>query len=48
MCNCGGQPQPGSASFEVRLPNGEVRIVETETDAKMAIRIAGGGTYSKK
>ena len=49
MCNCGNQNrEPNSSGYIVRLPNGEVRQVETETDAKIAITMAGGGTYSKK
>lgn len=49
MCNCGNQGQQnGNSGYEVRLPNGEVRYVETEADAKIAVRIAGGGTYSKR
>lgn len=50
MCNCNKTPQQmaNGSSFEVKLPNGEIRIVETEHDAKIAITMAGGGTYSRR
>jgi len=50
MCNCGktAEQTANGSSFEVRLPNGEIRIVETEHDAKIAITMAGGGTYSRR
>ena len=50
-CACGGgTSQPGSsvpeAKFEVRLPNGRTEIVTGEHAAKVAVTMAGGGTYS--
>jgi len=48
-CNGGGQPQDGAApepKFEVRLPNGRTEIVTGEHAAKVAVTMAGGGTYS--
>lgn len=48
-CNCGGGSQASQATgqYEVVLPNGERRIVESEHAARVAITIAGGGTYSQ-
>jgi hypothetical protein len=39
---------PGKAEreYEVRLPNGRVEIVTGEHAAKVAVTMAGGGTYS--
>ena len=48
MCGCNGAKTDGGSGYEVRLPNGEVRIVETEQDARIAITMAGGGEYRKK
>lgn len=48
-CNGGGTSQPGSSvepKFEVRLPNGRIEIVTGEHNAKVAVTMAGGGTYS--
>jgi hypothetical protein len=49
-CACGGgTSQPGSSpepQFEVRLPNGRTEIVTGEHAAKVAVTMAGGGTYS--
>lgn len=48
-CGCNGASQNASnGGYEVRLPNGEVRIVETEHDARIAITMAGGGEYKKR
>lgn len=49
-CNCGGGQKQDQApgQYEVRLPNGEVRVVESEHAARVAITIAGGGTYSRR
>lgn len=47
-CNSGNTTGQREAGFEVHLPNGEIRRVETEHDAQMAIRMAGGGTYNKR
>jgi hypothetical protein len=50
MCGCNGGQTPGQpqTGWEVHLPNGEIRRVETEHDAQMATRMAGGGTYNKR
>lgn len=50
-CACGGgTSQPGSSApeprFEVKLPNGRTEIVTGEHAAKVAVTMAGGGTYS--
>lgn len=47
-CNGGNEKKKSDGQFEVKLPNGEVRIVESEHAAKVAITIAGGGTYSAR
>ena len=39
----GSKPEP---QFEVRLPNGRTEIVTGEHAAKVAVTMAGGGTYS--
>lgn len=47
-CNCGGgAPQPVAVPYEVRLPDGSRKIVNSEHEAKVAVTMAGGGTYSK-
>ena len=49
-CACGGgDSQAVSAEepkFEVRLPDGSTKIVSGEHAAKVAVTMAGGGTYS--
>lgn len=50
-CSCGGgSSDPGTVAaepkFEVRLPNGRTEIVTGEHAAKVAVTMAGGGTYS--
>jgi hypothetical protein len=49
-CGCGGgnSEKKSDGQWEVKLPNGEVRIVESEHAAKVATTIAGGGTYSRR
>jgi hypothetical protein len=48
-CNCGGtKEQKSDGQYEVHLPNGEVRVLSSEHEAKVAITIAGGGTYSRR
>jgi len=48
-CGCNGNKEKVSdGQYEVRLPNGEVRVVESEHAAKVAVTIAGGGTYSRR
>jgi|KBSSwiStaDraftv2_1062776.scaffolds.fasta_scaffold01296_5 hypothetical protein len=47
MCGCSQGSTPASEpSFEVRLPNGETKVVQGEHAAKVEITVAGGGTYS--
>lgn len=51
-CACGGSSsEPGKPAeqermYEVRLPNGRTEIVQGEHAAKVAVTMAGGGTYS--
>lgn len=49
-CNGGGGSSDGQAKaepkFEVRLPNGRTEVVTGEHAAKVAVTMAGGGTYS--
>lgn len=47
-CACGGTPTGVTTQFEVRLPNGQVKIVDSETQAKIEITAAGGGSYTRK
>lgn len=49
-CACGGgttnQAGPKvEPQFEVRLPNGRTEVVSGEHAAKVAVTMAGGGTY---
>lgn len=44
-CNQGTAPAP-EPNYEVRLPNGETKVVQGEHAAKVAVTVAGGGTYS--
>lgn len=47
MCGCNGSKASApEAMYEVRLPNGETKTVQGEHAAKVAVTIAGGGTYS--
>lgn len=48
-CACNGTatasaPEP---QYEVRLPDGSTKTVAGEHAAKVAVTMAGGGTYSK-
>jgi len=47
-CNGGGEQATSAQEpkFEVRLPNGRTEIVTGEHAAKVAVTMAGGGTYS--
>jgi hypothetical protein len=48
-CNGGQDVSTGAApepKFEVRLPNGRTEIVTGEHAARVAVTMAGGGTYS--
>ena len=49
-CNGGADPKPAEQErwYEVRLPNGRVETVQGEHAAKVAVTMAGGGTYSVK
>lgn len=48
-CACGGSTPTGvGTQYEVRLPDGSTKIVDSETAAKIEITAAGGGTYSKR
>lgn len=48
-CGCNGKSEPsaGADRFEVRLPDGTVKVVGSETDAKIEITMAGGGTFTR-
>jgi hypothetical protein len=53
MCGCnGGSSGPGVTTgqdqYEVRLPNGDVKIVNSEHEARVAVTRAGGGDFSRK
>lgn len=43
----GGTPNRPQPVFEVTLPNGTTQTVEGEHAAKVAVTMAGGGTYRK-
>lgn len=49
-CACGGGEAQSSPArepkYEVRLPNGRTEIVDGEHAARVAVTMAGGGTYS--
>jgi hypothetical protein len=48
-CGCNGvPPAPTSETFEVRLPDGTTKTVNSEIDARIEITMAGGGTYSRR
>lgn len=48
-CGCNGAPAaPTSDTFEVRLPDGTVKTVNSEVDARIEITMAGGGSYSRR
>lgn len=51
-CACNDAANQASAKpeqqFEVRLPNGRVEVVSGEHAAKVAVTMAGGGTYSPR
>ncbi len=47
-CACqGDQAKTPEPEFEVRLPNGEKKTVTGEHAAKVAVTMAGGGSYSR-
>ena len=41
-----GKPLPEELWYDVKLPNGRVETVKGEHAAKVAVTMAGGGTYS--
>ena len=47
-CNGGATQSPANQEkeYEVKLPNGRIEIVKGEHAAKVAVTMAGGGTYS--
>lgn len=48
-CNGGNDGPTGvTTQYEVRLPDGSVKIVDSETAAKIEVTAAGGGTYSRR
>lgn len=48
-CACNGDtPKPVEATYEVKYPNGDKRLVTGEHDAKVAVTMGPAGTtYSK-
>jgi hypothetical protein len=51
MCGCrngASAPQQSNQQFEVRLPNGDTLVVNSEHEAKVAVTRAGGGTFSRR
>ena len=46
-CACNGTPAPAATPYEVRLQDGTKKIVNSEHEARVAVTMAGGGTYSK-
>jgi hypothetical protein len=46
-CACGGD-NSASAEYEVRLPTGEVVVVQGKAAAEMLIQERGGGSIVKK
>lgn len=48
-CACqGDQPKAPEPEYDVTLPNGERKTVTGEHAAKVAVTMAGGGSYSKR
>jgi hypothetical protein len=47
-CGCGGSNSDDVAEFEVRLPNGEIKVLKGKVAAELAIAEAGGGSIVKK
>lgn len=47
-CACGGSSSDATASYEVRLRDGSVKIIQGKVAAEMAIQEAGGGQIIKK
>ncbi len=47
-CACqGNQPSEPEPQYEVTLPNGQRKTVTGEHAAKVAVTMAGGGSYRK-
>lgn len=47
-CGCNKTKPEPEPEFVVSLPTGEERVVTGEHAAKVAVTIAGGGTYRKR
>lgn len=49
MCGCNqGATTNQHQQYEVRLPDGSVKVVEGETAAKIEVTAAGGGSYKAR
>ena len=48
-CACNGTPAESKPAeqFKVTLPDGSTKVVGSEHDAKVAVTMAGGGTFSR-
>lgn len=47
-CGCNGSaPAQPEQKYEVKLPDGTKKIVNSEHDARVAVTVAGGGTFSR-
>ena len=47
-CGCnGGAAKAPEAQYEVRLPDGTKKVVANEHEAKVAVTLAGGGSFSR-
>jgi hypothetical protein len=52
MCGC-NDPANGTVNqvdtqYEVRLPDGTVKVVNGEANAKIELTMAGGGSYTRR
>lgn len=47
MCGCNSTPAPPAERYEVKLPNGNTFIVNSEHEARVEVTKAGGGTFSR-
>jgi len=47
-CACGGSGDDATAEFEVRLPNGNVKIVKGKVAAELLVAESGGGMIKKR
>jgi len=51
MCGCNSgsnQPSGITSQWEVRLPDGTVKVVSSEADGRIEMTIAGGGSMRKR